>query len=359
MGGALAALPAVAAPPMPSSAFGLHPTGIFRQGYKNNGHADAIQIGAKWSRIGQYAFWSLGQPELNSQTYDFSETGGRWGNAQSRLDYPGKRRTAARRTMSRFAISPGRTCPSIPTDRPPLLRATVERYDGDGIADMPGLTNPVKYWQVRNKPSPFEATNFDEFQRITSTAIKATCPECTVLIGGAVGYPPASDYITKFDRGYKQILDALAGKYVDIMDLHYFGGATGDYRGLKDVVAHVRDVLNTAGFAKIPIWITEMGSYSGAPLGKDYAGIEPRQTEAQQAQDYFKRFVYALSHGAQKVFSAYGLIEGFDSTDRYFDHTGLIYDGEGSDDRGLGVKKLSYYAYRKMTEILEGRTGGA
>jgi hypothetical protein len=38
----------------------------------------------------------------------------------------------------------------------------------------------------------------------------------------------------------------------------------------------------------------------------------------------------------------------------YFDHTGLIYDGIGENDPGYGVKKLSYYTYKKMVEILEG-----
>jgi hypothetical protein len=33
-----------------------------------------------------------------------------------------------------------------------FLTAAVERYDGDGIDDMPGLTAPVLYWQVHNEP---------------------------------------------------------------------------------------------------------------------------------------------------------------------------------------------------------------
>jgi len=28
----------------------------------------------------------------------------------------------------------------------------VERYDGDGIDDMPGLTIPIKHWEVLNEP---------------------------------------------------------------------------------------------------------------------------------------------------------------------------------------------------------------
>ena len=99
-------------------------------------------------------------------------------------------------------------------------------------------------------------------------------------------------------------------------------------------------------------WITEMGSYSGNPSGaKD---IFSYQTESQQAGDYLKRFVFSISLGIKKIFPAFGLAEGFKHNDGYFDHTGLIYDEEGSNDLGKGVKKLGYYTYKLMTEKLEG-----
>jgi hypothetical protein len=47
-------------------------------------------------------------------------------------------------------------------------------------------------------------------------------------------------------------------------------------------------------------------------------------------------------------------MEGFKYDGGYFDYTGLIYDGWGTGDLGLGTKKLGYYTYKKMTEMLEG-----
>ena len=47
-------------------------------------------------------------------------------------------------------------------------------------------------------------------------------------------------------------------------------------------------------------------------------------------------------------------MEGFKHDGGYFDYTGLIYDGQDAGDAGLGVKKLGYYTYKKMTETLEG-----
>ena len=50
-----------------------------------------------------------------------------------------------------------------------------------------------------------------------------------------------------------------------------------------------------------------------------------------------------------------GNLEGFgENGDTLFNKTGLIYDSQDSDDLGFGVKKLSYYTYKKMVEILEG-----
>ena len=33
-----------------------------------------------------------------------------------------------------------------------FLIKLVDRYDGDGKNDMPGLTKPIKYWQIMNEP---------------------------------------------------------------------------------------------------------------------------------------------------------------------------------------------------------------
>jgi len=81
----------------------------------------------------------------------------------------------------------------------------VERYDGDGIDDMPRLTIPIKYWEVMNEPdlnyqnnlpaSESDRLNFYkqgpvEYATLlvnTSKTIKAADPESQVLIAGAAG----------------------------------------------------------------------------------------------------------------------------------------------------------------------------
>lgn len=336
------------------SPFGFHPASVARRDYANNGYGDAQYIGVQWTREGVYAFWFLVQPDRTKTQYDFSLYDRQWGAVPQGMQILAN-------IVPQGPIDEGYCLPNsyLPVDTDQyvaFVKAVVERYDGDGVDDMPGLTNPIKTWQVGNEPNSVKS-GFAELQRITYTAIKEACPDCTVLIGGVPGMPPVADYISNFDLRYKPILDALGGRYVDVMDYHWYGNATGDYKGAREAYDHIRAVLVADGFPPIPIWIAEMGAYSGDPVPApisnppiDYA----EQTERQQALDYFKRFVYPLSFGVRKIFPAFGLMEGFKYDGGYFDFTGLIYDGWGPGDLGLGVKKLSYFTYKKMTEVLEG-----
>lgn len=335
------------------SPFGLHPASISKPGHSNNGFGDAQNIGVKWTREGVYAFWFLVQPDLSKQKYDFSLYDSQWSRVPEGMHILAN--IAPQGPIDEGRCLPGSYLPVDVQKYVAFVKAVVERYDGDGIDDMPGLKNPIKYWQVSNEPSESIARDFAGLQKMTYTAIKEACSDCKVLIGGATGMPPADAYIEEFDRQYKPILDELGGRYVDILDFHWYGNATGDYLGAKDVYAHIRAVLSADGFPSIPVWITEMGSYSGDPAQVRPGAIDFEfQTERQQAEDYLKRFVYPLSFGVKKIFPAFGLMEGLEHDGGYFDFTGLIYDGAGKDDPGIGVKKLSYYTYKKMTEVLEG-----
>ena len=339
--------------PVPESPFAFNPAGVFKPGYTDSGYGDAQNIGVKWTRQGICAFWFIIQPDLHNQIYDFSLYDQQYGPVPPGIKILAN--IAPQSPMIDEGYCIANSYMPVDTDKySAFVKATVERYDGDGTDDMPGLTNPIKYWQVGNEPNSL-ISGFADLQRITYAAIKEACPDCTVLIGGVPGMPPVDQYIHNFDQTYKPILDALDGKYVDVMDFHWYGNATGDYKGAKQVYDHIRSVLNADGFPSLPFWITEMGSYSGDPgevaqVPFDY----PFQTEQQQALDYFKRFVYPLSFGVKKIFPAFGLMEGFKYDGSYFDFTGLIYDGWGNSDPGLGVKKLGYYTYKKMTEMLEG-----
>ena len=335
-----------------SSVFGFHPAGVFAPGYPDNGFSDAENIGVRWHRPPVYAFWFLVQPDMGSNSFDFTLLDRQYGDVPSGISIlaniaPETPLRPGGRTVA------GTYLPVDETAYRAFVRATIERFDGDGVNDMPGLVNPIHHWQVGNEPR-LELSNFADLQRMTYEEIKEACPQCTVLIAGVAGFPEG--YVGGFDRVYGPILSELAGTSVDVFDFHWYGNAFGDYRFRdtatgQDALEHIRTTLVAHGFSPdLPLWITEMGTYSGHPAGPQFGF----QSERDQARDLFKRLVYPLSRGIEKVFPAFGLIEGFKHDGGYFDHTGLMYDGQGAGDLGLGVKKLGYYTYKKMTELLEG-----
>lgn len=242
-----------------------------------------------------------------------------------------------------------------------FIKAFVERYDGDGKDDMPGLENPVKYWQIENEPffnnlAPGERMNLDsdgvaELMNISYGAIKSSDSEAKVLLGGTLGgellYIDPVMFQKQLNELYLPVLKKLAGKDIDIFDMHYYGECGPDsprnWYGSKAAHDVYREILDENGYRNIPIWFTETGCPGEAGQ------------ERSQASDLVKRYVYPLSYGVKKVFW-FTLVEGYPplSGNDYFDHIGLVFDGIGSRDPGYGVKKLSYYAYKKMTETLEG-----
>ncbi|MDU9048086.1 MAG: hypothetical protein Q3M30_04510 [Candidatus Electrothrix sp. Rat3] len=240
-----------------------------------------------------------------------------------------------------------------------FVQALVERYDGDGVADMPGLRVPIKYWQVDNEP-PHGLNDYAAFLQMTYKAVKEADPNAKVLIGGVPGFPPASRYIDNFNKHYLPILDDLSKfkeRCFDVFDFHWYGNAGEDYLGMKEAYMHIRDALKKRNLMPSDgFWMTEMGTYSGDPAPvRMLSSVDfPLQKEKQQAADLVKRNVYALSLGIKKIFMAFGITEGFKYDEGYFDFTGLIYDGRYDHDQGKGVKKLAYYTYKKMTETLEG-----
>ena len=338
-----------AGPGYEASPFGFHTSKVVKAGYSDNGYIDARNIGVRWERPSLYSFWFKVQPDINDPTYYWAEYDKLYGNIPEGINILANIATEPGRVDFGYEIS-GSYLPVDESKYSLFVTSAVERYDGDGVDDMPGLVNPIMYWQVDNEPQVQVKTGYADLQRITYLAVKQACSECKVMIGGATGFP--NKFADNF-QVYSQMLADLNGQYVDIFDFHWYGFADGDYRESKDAYDLVRSKLNEHSFGNIPVWITEMGCHSGTIRWEEpYDGLY--QSEAQQAGDYLKRFIYPLSFGVKKIFPAFGLIEGFKQDDAYFDHTGLIYDGAFSDDMGLGVKKLGYYTYKLMTDKLEG-----
>lgn len=230
------------------------------------------------------------------------------------------------------------------------VKATVERYDGDGNADMPGLKTPVKHWQIDNEPEN-ERQGFGDLVHITSQSIKAADPHAKVLMGGL--FLPLPHAKMRYERSQYSLLKELKSDDIDIVDVHWFGGV-GEWKAFSESIQRIRSDLRKHGLNDKPIWITELGTYSGQP--RQRGGIPIKyQSERAQAVEMLKRYVVALNEGVEKIFWAWGMMEGFGNPNDndVYDNTGFIYNGIGDSDPGKGTKKIVYWAYQKMTGLMQ------
>lgn len=318
-------------------------------------------MGCKWERPAPYADWFLVQPQWE----DVEQGVFHW-EALDRLY--GYARSRGINTLANFTIRKTAEYTIDTRDRTPensfepydkeayqkFVRAIVERYDGDGRDDAPNGVI-IKHWQVDNEPNGENTgtpESYAEMVRLTYEAAKQANPECKIMLAGPVGILGGTE---KFHEYFDPVLEKLNGKYFDIFDLHYYGLANGDYRRIDPRLEDVRSTLAKYGYSDVTMWCTETATASDRWLSND-GNSTFHQTQRRQAVDLVKRYVHLLSLDIEKIFWCLGLTEGFvfPDDDLFFDHVGLVYDGVGMDDRGSGVKKLGYYTYKRMTEILEG-----
>lgn len=134
------------------------------------------------------------------------------------------------------------------------VTALVERYDGDGVDDAPGLARPITVWEVLNEPElrseelTFffgEAEDYARLLQQTAAAVYEACPECSVLHGGSAG---AEESVAFWSAVYQS---AVGGAF-DIANVHCVHG--GDLSTLN--VAPLVGQLDAAGLER-PIWVTE------------------------------------------------------------------------------------------------------
>ncbi len=165
------------------------------------------------------------------------------------------------------------------------VSALVERYDGDGKDDMPGLTYPIKYWKAGNEPSLQEgfdtffvgsSEDYLEVLKTTYQAVKEADPEAKVLHAGMAG--PCDDKVSFWEPVYKNGSD-----YFDIANIHSIE--------LPDAVSVVPEFVKLLSEYNInkPIWVTEVQHSSRIGLEEHGYSIA-------------KSYIIAFASGAEKVF---------------------------------------------------------
>ena len=199
-----------------------------------------------------------------------------------------------------------------------FLGKVVERYDGDGIDDMPGLTTPIRYWQIHNEPEGDHCGNYRNdvaaFVRLMQTSadvIHTSCASCKVLNGGAAAAmfleslpnPPAG---VTFWRDFAALGGAAS---VDVIAVHYNQGKDPGHGSIADFEEQIRRAREHLGNNK-PVWVTEFGTVIGDH--GNFSGLSEAEAGA-----WFVRFYTAgLAAGAEKFFSDAPVFVEMDGTVR-------------------------------------------
>ncbi len=135
------------------------------------------------------------------------------------------------------------------------VNATVERYDGDGIDDMPKLLYPVRHWEIANEPEMQEPpvvffqggpADYIELLQASTQAIRNADPSAIVILGGQAGM---LDHMIRY---WEPILAAATREDMfDVGNIHSISSSD------TFSSAEYREFLNEHGHAAKPYWITE------------------------------------------------------------------------------------------------------
>jgi hypothetical protein len=183
------------------------------------------------------------------------------------------------------------------------LTAVVERYDGDGKDDMPGLETPIHYYEIGNEPDltkdprSGEGTvyyldspeHYAELLQKSYATIKAADNKTQVLIAAPAGVQP------EFQKFWKRVFSTpKIADYFDIANVHCLSAPNQDKNDPASISAgdlNVTVYKNLLLSYKIikPIWVTEAENVQGNNVKENVNRLKDSVANA-------------LKNGAEKIF---------------------------------------------------------
>lgn len=209
-----------------------------------------------------------------------------------------------------------------------FVKYLVDRYNGDGKNDMPGLLKPIKYYEIESEaqhPFHWQGT-IDQYITLLKTAYeaaKSVDPGVKIILSGMnfgdlFDDQPNQELIEKrinslgpeFKSGVEFVRKTLAAeKYYDLVEFHYNRGVFGAY----GTVDYIRQYTNK------PIWggDTSTGPWFFTNFTQPYGNKktaeelfikirdkkEPFYSEYQAEKSYtvIKKFAIAAELGIQRL----------------------------------------------------------
>lgn len=237
-----------------------------------------------------------------------------------------------------------------------FVRAVVERYDGDGVDDVPVPAGAppvrVRRWQAGNEWPGWivrqrTRADYADFVRLLATAAREADTEAQVVL---IGQMPADPLTT----WWQQTVVDLAG-VVNAVDLHDWNDAA--HWQMTNLTA-ARAWLDANGLESVAIVSGENATHVGTATAPQQI-VATAQSLADQAAFLVKRVVWNRANGLDKLF--WSLLvdrhEFMGDPTSFFDSIGLVGDGEANAEpvpagatSGFGARRPSYWALKLLAE---------
>lgn len=172
-------------------------------------------------------------------------------------------------------VAPGKgsisALPSVPFQAgyARFIASIVERYDGDGYRDMPGLKFPLIYWEIESEAfheGYWRGTveDYGKLLEIAYKSAKAASPDSRIILAGLNfsdvfdDAPSEAELASRFSKlggfakkGLRFMQESLQfAEHYDAIEIHY----NRDYRGLPGILNWLRSELGDAVYARKEIW---------------------------------------------------------------------------------------------------------
>ena len=244
----------------------------------------------------------------------------------------------------------------------------VERYDGDGIDDMPGLKRSVIYFELGNEVD-YQRTRQDVSHDYMTPedyvlkslipgykAAKAANPNCIVMSAGlGMESNVAGDHVGRFNTDY---LDALYREikqddgsaynyYLDKVAIHYYSEYQNPEK-IEQNIEQVKAVIGNNEGKEKPIWITEFGFPTGT--NKDGGFV---YSEDNQASVLTRYLALMFVNGIEKAVIFNLKDEAVDENAPDANSFGL-YDVSCEDSTETITAKKSVTAVETIIDLLDG-----
>jgi len=213
----------------------------------------------------------------------------------------------------------------------------IEGYRNFVFQTVSRYKDKIKYWQLmeeaasqaKNDPEGYAKT-----LKITYEEIKRADPEAKVVCGQFPVHPVGSRADISSSKSYfEKVFNSLEGNYFDVFEVLYSIKYKEQYKEVGKVGKEIREFLDQNGYSNVPIFFSTTADTSNLSE-REQAGQIIRLYTTALSTGLFSKIIWDELYGCWKVKGK--------SVER-----GLLWCKKRE-------KKLGYYTYKKMVEVLEG-----